>query len=291
MRILITGGTGQIGSDLAKVLHGTHEILALGKEGLDITQSDIVTARLTDFAPNYVVNCAAFTKVDACEQQQELAWRANAEGPGILAKACGAKNIPLLHLSTDYVFDGARPPSQSYSEEELTGPISCYGKSKLEGERQVFANTDRAVILRTAWVYGAVGNNFLKAILRKALKGERFRVVDDQFGAPTWSYRIALQIRRLIEHGAKGLFHGTAEGATHWFEVAQAFFAAMAMDVDLVPCRTADYPTPARRPANSILENKRLKALGLNEMQPWREDLTEFVGQFKDRLLLEARAK
>jgi dTDP-4-dehydrorhamnose reductase len=291
MRILITGASGQVGSDLKRVLNGSHEVLALDKASLDITQEQVVFSQLQRFQPDVLINCAAITKVDLCETERDLAWKVNGKAPGILARACREQSIPLFHLSTDYVFAGTNPISQPYLEADPTDPISFYGKSKLEGERQILTNTDNAIILRTSWVYGYVGANFLKAILRRACEGKKLRVVNDQVGSPTWSLRIAHQISRLLESEARGLFHATAEGSTTWYQVAQVFFVAMGMEVDLEPCSTADYPTPARRPANSILENARLKALGLCKMLPWQEDLTEFVGQFKDRLLQEARAK
>lgn len=290
MRVLIAGGTGQVGSDLAKVLTEGYEVVALGKADLDVSRESSIDGVLEEIRPAYLVNAAAFTQVDACESQREMAWRANAEAPGFLGWACRERGIPILHLSTDYVFDGRKPPTEAYTEEDPTNPISFYGESKLEGEKQLMASGAEALILRTSWVYGIEGRNFLKAILKRALAGQALKVVNDQWGAPTWSHRLALQIRRLIAEDVGGLCHSAAEGATTWYEVAREFFRLMEIPVSLAPCETSEYPTAARRPANSRLENRRLKALGLNEMKDWREDLTEFVGLYRERLIEEARA-
>ncbi len=290
MKVLIAGGQGQIGTDLQAVLRGEFEVLAPGKVDLDITQGSSIARFLDQGRPSYCVNAAAFTKVDACETERDLAWRTNGEGPGFLAWACRERGIPLLQLSTDYVFDGAKPPDEAYREEDPTAPLSFYGISKLEGERQVTSLGGEALILRTAWVYGIQGHNFLKAVLKRALAGQALKVVNDQWGAPTWSHRISQQIRRLIEADAGGVIHAAAEGKTTWFEVAQAFFQLMDIRVELNSCTTAEYPTPARRPANSRLENRRLRELGLNEMRDWREDLAAFVEEYRDRLIEEAKA-
>jgi len=290
MKVLITGGRGQIGSDLQRVLREDYEVVALGKDAVDISRAVEVERVLDEQRPGFVINAAAFTKVDACETERELAWKVNGEGPGILAWACKGRRLPLLHLSTDYVFDGAKDPSQSYSEDDPTRPLSFYGLSKLEGEKQIQDSGADALILRTAWVYGIHGANFLKAVLRRALQGQALRVVNDQWGAPTWSYRIAQQIKRLMGQEAGGLYHTAATGAATWFEVARLFFDLMKVDAELNPCTTQEYPTPARRPANSRLANRRLEFAGVSEMRDWREDLQAYVEQFRDRLIEEAKA-
>lgn len=290
MRILIAGGKGQVGSDLAEVLRGGYEAVALGRDEFDISREAGLERVLDEVRPSCLINAAAFTRVDACETEREAAWRVNAEAPGFLGWACRGRGIPLLHLSTDYVFDGRKPPAEAYAEDDPTGPLSFYGESKLEGERQVLASGAESLILRTAWVYGMAGPNFLKAVLKRALAGQALKVVDDQWGAPTWSHRLARQIRRLIAEDAGGLFHAAAEGAATWYQVAREFFRLMKLDAALSPCKTSEYPTAARRPANSRLENRRLRAMGLCEMKDWREDLAEFVERFRERLIEEARA-
>ncbi|MCE9626000.1 MAG: dTDP-4-dehydrorhamnose reductase [Deltaproteobacteria bacterium] len=290
MKILITGGEGQVGRDLQALLSQDFEVVALGKGLLDISKEEGIARALQEHRPGLMVNAAAFTKVDACETERDLAWKINAEGPGLLGWACRKRGLPLLHLSTDYVFDGAKSPLECYVENDPTGPLSFYGLTKLEGERQILGSGVESLILRTSWVYGIHGANFLKAVLKRALSGQALRVVNDQWGAPTWSHRIAVQIRRLIRSESGGIYHAAAEGATTWYEVAREFFDLMKVEARLSPCTTAEYPTPARRPANSRLANRRLINEGLSEMRDWKEDLAAFVTQYRDRLIEEARA-
>jgi dTDP-4-dehydrorhamnose reductase len=290
MRILITGGRGQLGNDCQAVLKVCGEVHAVDLPECDLTREADVRLVLGRTAPEVVVNCAAFTNVDACETQRETARQVNGDVPGFLARACVASGARLIQISTDYVFDGAKPVPQAYVETDPTGPVSWYGQTKLEGERAVQASGAHHAILRTAWLYGRTGRNFLKAILRKAVHqpDEPLRVVNDQFGSPTWSFRLALQIRRVIETQAGGLFHATAEGYTSWYEFARFFLDEMAVPHRVEPCLAAEYPRPARRPRNSILENAGLKAGAIHAMVDWREDVKEFVRQFRDDLLREA---
>jgi dTDP-4-dehydrorhamnose reductase len=289
MKILISGAEGQLGKDLVQVLEGEHNCLGLGKSSLDITESSQVGAALQKFGPEAVINAAAFTKVDAAEAQREMAWRVNAEGPKILAAHCEALGIPLFHVSTDYLFDGQKPPSSSYSENDPVGPLSYYGTSKLGGERSIAAETDNFAVVRTAWLYGLGGPNFLKTMLRLALQGKSLKVVDDQFGAPTWTHRLALQLKTLVERQGRGIYHATAAGATTWYQTAKFFLTEMGIDFDLRPCTTEEYPTPAIRPKNSILENSRLKEEGIDRMVDWRQDVASFVELNRGALLAEAK--
>lgn len=288
-RILISGGTGQVGSELKALLGRDHEVLAPRHGEWDLSKAAFPPA-LRDFQPNYLINCAAFTKVDAAESQREAAWLVNAVAPGRLAEACYEMGIPIFHLSTDYVFDGRKPPPQPYLESDDPSPLSVYGESKLEGERQVHLNAGDWVVLRAAWVYGMAGRNFFKAILAKALRGETLKVVSDQFGAPTWAATLAAQVAKLIGSEAHGLYHASAEGHATWYQAAVEFFRLMEVEAEIQPCSTAEFPTTARRPANSILENLRLKTEGLNLMRDWRADLADFVGRHRAELLKEARA-
>jgi dTDP-4-dehydrorhamnose reductase len=238
-----------------------------------------------------VLNCAAYTAVDGCETDREQCWRVNADGPGILAAACARQGSRLIHISTDYVFDGAKPPPRGYTEEDPVGPLSRYGLSKLEGERRIREQTPDHLIIRTAWLYGIGGRNFLKTMLRLAVGNPKrpIRVVNDQFGSLTWTRRLAGQIRVLIDSGLAGTIHATAEGSGTWYEGARLFLEAMGVQFTIEPCTTAEYPTPARRPVNSILENGILKKTGLNRMVPWEEDVLEFARVHREELLAEAR--
>jgi len=291
MKILITGGTGQLGRDCTKILEKNHSTTPVGSKAFDISDQRAVDGFVQELAPDVILNCAAFTRVDECETRKELAWKVNVEGPKNLAKAAEARGARLIHISTDYVFDGGKPVPEYYTEKDHTHPISYYGVTKLEAEKAVLNETDRYSILRTAWLYGANGQNFLKTMLRLALGDpeRELKVVHDQFGSPTWSYRLAEQIARVMDADLNGIFHATSEGYCTWYELAATFLDEMEVPYSMVPCTTRDYPTPAQRPANSILENQRLKNEGINIMRDWRADLMQFAAMFKDRLLDEVR--
>jgi len=293
MKILITGGTGQLGRDCVKVLENNHRVVSVGSKVLDIGDRQAVTTFIKKEKPNAIVNCAAFTQVDKCETKKDVAWRVNAEGPRNLAAAARKTDSQLIHISTDYVFDGKKPVPEVYTEQDKTGPINYYGITKLAAEKAVAQETDRFAILRTAWMYGIGGPNFLKTMLRLTLPdpNRQIHVVNDQFGAPTWSYRLALQIARLLESDGQGIYHATSEGYCTWYELASEFLNRMEVPHSLGPCTTPEYPTPAERPMNSILENRRLKESGINLMVDWKQDVREFVIRFKDRLIKEARGE
>ena len=291
MKILISGGTGQLGRDCTKVLERDHEVTPVGSRALDISDWTAVKAFVQDLKPDVILNCAAFTKVDDCETKKELAWKVNVEGPKNLAAAAEDRGARIIHISTDYVFDGKKPVPEYYTETDTTHPISYYGFTKLEAEKAVCAETGRYSILRTAWLYGANGRNFLKTMLRLALGDpeREIKVVHDQFGSPTWSYRLAEQIENILDADVNGIFHATSEGHCTWYELATTFLGEMAVPNAFVPCTTRDYPTPAERPINSILENQRSKDAGLNSMRDWRTDLIQFVTLFKGRLIDEVK--
>lgn len=292
MKILVTGGLGQLGWDCREVFGPKHEVLALDLPNLDITDSDSVDGVLNLWKPDVLVNCAAYTAVDRAESDVAKSWHVNRDGPALLASRAQAYGIFLVHVSTDYVFDGLRPVPQPYLETDVPNPATVYGKSKLAGEREIQERAPRHAILRTAWLYGVHGYNFLKTILRRAVlepqKG--LRVVNDQFGTPTWSRRLAKQILAVVEADAAGLFHASGEGHCSWYDFAKEFISAMNLDCEVRPCTTADYPTTSVRPANSILENAALKSAGLHLMEDWREDLREYAKRYREPLLNEIRA-
>ncbi len=291
MKIMVCGGKGQLGKDVARVLDGAHTVLSIDLDELDITQAPDFEHAALKFKPDAIVNCAAYTAVDSCETERELSWSVNVSGPGNLARYVDVHGGQLIHISTDYVFDGQKPVPDAYTETDETHPLSYYGRTKLEGEKAVRQATDRHIILRIAWLYGVVGHNFLKTMLRLALADptRRLAVVDDQYGSPTWSYRVALQIQHLIQNGGNGIYHATSEGYCTWYDLAQYFLDKMGVSHTLVPCTTQEYPTPAPRPKNSILENRRLIDQRCNLMVAWQADIDQFVATFKDRLLEETR--
>jgi len=289
MKVVITGGTGQLGSDCGEVLSRRFEVVSLGSKDVDITSYASVKRLLAETSPQVILNCAAFTQVDACETQRDVAWQVNVEGPRNLAAAAAEVGARLIHISTDYVFDGRKPIPEPYTETDDTGPLSYYGKTKLAAEDAIREATDNHMILRTAWMYGIRGQNFLKTMLKLAIKDpdKEIRVVNDQYGSPTWSYRLALQIDRLIDAGMPGTYHATSEGYCSWYQLAADFLSRMGVRHKVMPCTTQEYPTPAVRPANCILENRRLKESGLNLMEEWKSDVTQFVTKFRERLINE----
>jgi dTDP-4-dehydrorhamnose reductase len=293
MKILLTGAGGLLGQDCGAVFQRNHEVLALRRGELDIADPAQVEAAIARFRPEAIVNCAGFTQVDLSETERGQAVQGNVTGPRNLALSAARHGVLLVHLSSDYVFDGHKPPPAPYLEDDPPGPLSWYGRTKLDGERAVQDLCPRHLIVRTAWLYGRHGDNFLEKILKLALSPQIsvLKVVDDQFGSPTWSYRLALQLARLLEAGGQGLYHASAEGYCTWFELARHFLTSLGVDKPLKPWPSRDYPTPAARPRNSILENRRLKEAGLNLMRPWQEDVDEFAATYRDDLLREAGAE
>jgi len=291
MKVLLCGSDGQLGSDCTEVLKPRYEVLPVDLEDLDITDPTDVDTMVRQYSPDIILNCAAYTSVDDCETEKSLSWSVNADGPRNLAIAAKKHGARLIHISTDYVFSGNKKVPEPYSEEDEPTPLSYYGKTKFAGEQAIRETIDSHAIVRTAWLYGFQGHNFLKTMLRLALQNphKQIKVVNDQFGSPTWSYRLALQIRELIEVRSHGTYHATSAGYCTWYEMALCFLEKMGVPHSLIPCSTEEYPTPAIRPKNSILENRRLMAAGIDIMPLWKDDLGEFVSTYRERLISEAK--
>ena len=292
MKILICGSNGQLGWDCNRVFQKKHDVTALNRDKLDITSKSHVLTAVDGFRPDVVINCAAYTRVDQCETYKNIAWAVNAGGAANIAEACEAFGACMLHVSTDYVFDGTKEPPAAYTELDETAPVSVYGSTKLEGEKLIASITDRHIIVRTAWLYGISGSNFLKTMLGLSLAdpGKQLKVVSDQFGSPTWTLRLALQLMRLVDIDARGIYNASAEGYCSWYELAVCFLKKMDVPFNIIPCTTEEYPTPAARPRNSILENGRLKNGGNNLMTGWRHGLEQFVSRYRQELLNEVLA-
>ncbi len=290
MKVLITGGHGQLGSDVTTLLQPAHEVISCSSRTLDIGNGEQVADIFSKHQPDVVVNCAAYTAVDTCETEAEQAWLVNATGPENLAKQTEAIGCRLIHISTDYVFDGNKPHTESYSEDDIVAPLSEYGRSKLAGEEAISKHSSNHLILRTAWLYGWNGNNFLKTMLRLALADPKreLKVVNDQYGSLTWTRTLARQVETVLSSNMQGIAHATATGSSTWYEGACFFLEAMEVPYKLAPCTTADYPTPAHRPANSILNNQRLEKNGTSVFQGWQEDIREYVALHKEDLIKEA---
>lgn len=292
MKILLTGASGQLGSECKEALKSRYEIIAPEREEFDITSWDKVIMGITELSPDIIVNCAAFTGVDECETERGKAERINVEGPRNLAQGAARYDKVIVHISSDFVFNGRKRLPQPYFEDDPTDPLSFYGFTKMESEVAVKQNAPNYIIIRTGWLYGIKGNSFLKRILKSALKGghESINVVNDQFGSPTWSYRVAQQIKVLIDNRKAGIYHATSEGYCSRYDWAKHFLDRMETKTRIVPCATKDYPTPAVRPVNSILENRQLKREGLNVMPNWKKDLDLFIDKYGGELLREQAA-
>lgn len=290
-RILVTGSSGQLGQELQPFLAPLGEVSSLSREQLDLAQPEAIATIVADLKPDIVINAGAYTAVDRAETETDLAFAVNGKAPGVLAKAAQQVGATLVHISTDYVFDGTQ--SHPYQDTDPTNPIGAYGKSKLMGEEAVKANCDRYLLIRTAWVYGSHGkSNFVKTMLRLGAEREELRVVFDQVGSPTWTGDLAQAIAQLVPHLSPefspeltGTYHYTNSGVCSWYDFAIAIFEeAKAIGFPLkvervVPITTAEYPTPARRPAYSVLSCAKIsKVLGTHPPH-WRQGLRQMLAE------------
>jgi len=282
-RFLVTGAGGQLGADLLRVLAGPpHEVVGLTRAELDVTSAAAVEKAVVDARPDVVLNAAAYTAVDAAETDEAAALAVNAEGPANLARVCALHGGQLVHVSTDYVFAG--DATTPYEVGAATGPRSAYGRTKLAGERAVRELLpERSWVVRTAWVYGETGGNFVKTMARLARERDTLDVVDDQHGSPTWSRDLAAGLVALAaatqapDGGvapAPGTYHCTNSGSTTWYGLARAVFAEIGADPERVrPTGTGAVPRPAPRPAYSVLSDASWRAAGLPPARPWRDAL------------------
>ncbi len=275
MKTLILGAKGMLGHELAKVF-ASHKPFLWDFDEIDITDQTQVNEKILDLAPELIINAAAYTNVDACEENEELATHVNGAAVGHLAEAASTLGATLVHYSTDYVFDGAK--QEGYTEDDLPNPINAYGRSKLVGEqmlKQVQHDAPNFIyyIIRTAWLYGVHGKNFVETMLALADKGEPIKVVDDQIGSPTYAPDLAVATLELVESKKpSGIYHRTNDGVTSWYGFAKEIFKVFTREVDLAPCASADYPRPAKRPSFSVLQSTKLPPL-----RPWQEALRDYV--------------
>lgn len=295
MTILLFGGNGQVGQELLRALAPLGKVVATTRSGLlpdgsacevaDFNQPDSLVAMLDRVRPAIVVNAAAYTAVDKAEQDVEAAFRANAEAPGVIARWCAAAGVPFVHYSTDYVFDGEG--TAPYHEDQPTAPLGVYGTSKRDGEDAVRAAGGRHLIFRTAWVYASHGANFLRTMLRVGAEREALRVVADQVGTPTPAALIADVTAKALQHtgGLSGTWHLTASGQTSWHGFAEAIFAeALARGVlakvpSVEAIATSEYPTPAKRPSWSVLDNRKLQQDFGIALPAWQDGLKRVIGE------------
>ncbi len=280
-KIALIGSKGMLGSMVAELTDEDSIVLGLDLPDFDMTDREQVMDVLGGFGPRTIINCAAFTNVDGCESNEESAAKVNGEAPGYLAEAARSLGAFLVHISTDYVFDGLG--SRPYTEEDPTGPLSAYGRTKLLGEQAVLSSgLERFSIIRTSWLYGPRGKNFVETIARLAKERDELRIVADQVGSPTYTEDLAAALYVLLAREAVGIFHFSNEGICSWHEFAEAIVEMMRKRGEevrarrIVPIRTEEYPLPARRPAYSVLSKEKYKRTTGAEVPHWRDGLRRY---------------
>jgi dTDP-4-dehydrorhamnose reductase len=276
MNILITGVKGQLGHELYDMLDGKETVTGIDIEDVDITDAQKVHEYINDFQPDVVIHPAAYTNVDACESNVDLAYKVNAVGTQNIASACLNTGAKMVYVSTDFVFDGQK--EEPYIEFDTPNPLSVYGKSKLAGEMLASRILNRLFIVRTAWLYGLNGNNFVKSILSQAKEKDTLTVVNDQWGTPTYTKDLAEVICRLIYTDGYGIYHATNNGQCTWYDFAKKILEYAGMEhVNVLPITTDELDRPANRPRHSVLRNFMLELTIGDTMRPWEDALKEYV--------------
>ncbi len=280
-RVLVTGARGMLGTDLCAVLKDAgHEVIPADIQEFDITDGPSTLTFAREHRPTVIINCAAYTAVDQAEAEREQAFRVNRDGTRNIAEAAADIGAPLLHISTDYVFDGAKPGP--YVEDDPPNPASVYGASKLAGEEAVQETLAQHYIVRTAWLYGIHGKSFPRTMLNLRLKSKPLRVVDDQFGCPTYTRHLSSILAKIIERPAYGVYHAVNSGSCSWHELAAAVLRAAGLSPDIEPVPTSEFPRPAPRPANSIFDTTKLQQTFGLEPPPWQQGVLDFVARWKE---------
>ncbi|MDB5101128.1 MAG: dTDP-4-dehydrorhamnose reductase [Cyanobacteria bacterium RYN_339] len=278
MKILVTGAQGMLGQDLVPLLREYgHTVVGTGHAELDVTDGASVRAALELHRPELVIQSAAYTNVDGCESNRLDAFRVNGLGTRLLAIGCQQLGAPLMYLSTDYVFDGTG--DRPYIEIDRTNPQSVYGQSKLAGEQAVQELLNQFFIVRTSWLYGRGGKNFVDTMRTLGREKPELAVVGDQHGSPTWTVALSHALARLIERGIYGTYHVTGQGATTWHDFTRAILAAEGIATPVRPITTAELGRPAPRPAYSVLENLNLQLAGVPLLPSWQESLETYLAQ------------
>ncbi len=279
MKILITGSNGMLGHDLIEVLKDNHELILTTSKTLDITDKNHVIEFIGENKPDIVINSAAYTNVDGCEENQETAYSINGDGVRNLAEGCSKIDCPLVHISTDYVFNGEN--TKPWVEDDDIGPISVYGKSKLKGEEAILETLDKFFIIRTAWLYGINGGNFPKTMLELAKNHSEITVVYDEVGTPTYTLDLAKAISELIGTDYYGIYHITNSGNCSWCEFARYIFEVADKDVKVIPVTASEFARPAPRPHYSVLENKKWIENGFKPLRNYKDAAKEYIELIK----------
>lgn len=281
--ILITGANGQLGQEFHRlsVNFPAFDFLFASRAELPIEDEQLLEDYFREHQPAYCVNCAAYTAVDKAEQERESAFRTNAIAVGMLAAVCASAGTRLVHVSTDYVFDGRSPVP--YKETDETNPVNCYGASKLEGEKRCLQKNHQSIIIRTAWVYSEFGNNFVKTMIRLMKERESLNVVNDQVGAPTYAADLAEAILQIFVSGnwTPGIYHYSNQGKISWFDFASAIREETGSLCQVNPIPSSQFPTPAKRPSFSLLDTRKIRTTFSLEIPDWRSSLKRCLSQLK----------
>ncbi len=276
MKILVTGVKGQLGHDVVNELTKRGiEAVGVDIEEMDITDPVSVDRVIKEAAPDAVIHCAAYTAVDAAEENEELCRKVNADGPQNIANVCKELDIKMIQISTDYVFGGEG--THFWKPEDACEPQSVYGRTKYQGELAVRNTLEKYFIVRIAWVFGINGKNFVKTMLNLAKTHDTIRVVNDQFGSPTYTYDLARLLADMVVTEKYGVYHATNEGICSWYEFACAIFQEAGLSVNVVPVTTAEYAAKAKRPANSRMDNNKLTENGFEKLPAWQDALARYV--------------
>jgi dTDP-4-dehydrorhamnose reductase len=280
MKFIVTGVLGQLGYDLVKQLSGqNHEVIGIDREELDITDEAAVHAFIEEAKPDAILHCAAFTNVDAAEENKDAAYAVNALGPKYLAQAASKVGAKMVYVSTDYVFNGTA--TDPYEVEQPTDPLGVYGETKLAGEEFVKQYLDKYFIVRTAWVYGINGHNFVKTMLRLGSERDEVGVVHDQIGSPTYTVDLAAFMIELVQSDKYGIYHATNEGVCSWYDFAVEIFKQAGLNVKVNPLTSDQFPRPAARPSYSVLSKKKIAEQGFSPLQDWKNALTQYMQELK----------
>ena len=275
----MTGANGQLGKELKDLadVYPDYEFFFLSRSDLSIHHFELVRTYFNTLHPAYCINCAAYTAVDRAEQEKDLAYQVNAEAAGVLAAVCKEKNCKLIHISTDYVFNGEA--TVPYKEESPTDPQCVYGASKLEGEKQAIQFNPEVIIIRTSWVYSTYGKNFVKTMMKLMQERNELSVVDDQTGSPTYAADLAEVILQIISNWQPGIYHFSNDGVINWFDFANEIKKITDSKTKINPVSTTEYPTPAKRPAYSVLNKSKLQHTFHVELKDWKQSLARCISK------------
>lgn len=276
MKVLVTGAKGQLGQDVVSLLkEQTWEVFGFGREELNITDEKQVSEKVLLIQPDIIIHTAAYTQVDQAESDEESAFKVNAEGTKYLAQAAEAVGAKFCYVSTDYVFDGTK--DTPYKPDDQTNPQTVYGKSKLVGEQYTQEYCSKSYIVRTSWVFGLYGNNFVKTMLRLAEENKELGIVHDQVGSPTYTTDLARFIISLVQTDKYGVYHGSNSGVCSWYEFAKEIFKQSNIEIVVNPLKTEDFPRPAARPKYSVLDKGMIEENEFESLQNWKEALKDFL--------------